>query len=189
VNSERELAEADAIADEMAERDFADIHKQLSECQTKRDKLRERMASVYASITLACQTGDSVRRRDILEGCQTTIQLALAPTPETKSEDAVRKAKARLWLTACATECAMSGIPEDIVRGNQWRSGADVSWCAFTVGAAMTLAALVILTSFPSGRHPADSGLSGCFLSFEPLATTPVSRATRRGGGELLESE
>ncbi len=70
----------------MYKAEVSDLKQQLAECRGERGKfeaerngLRERMASVYASITLACQEGDSSRRRDILEGCQTTIQLALEP--------------------------------------------------------------------------------------------------------------
>jgi hypothetical protein len=39
----------------------------------------------------------------------------------------------------------MGGIPEDIVRGNEWRTGADVTRSACILGAVIALAALLLI--------------------------------------------
>lgn len=81
----------------------------------------------------------------------------------------------------------MGGIPEDIVAGGQGRSGADVLWSACCVCGILPL--WLFRTFFPSGESPSMGG--GGSFSFETTGErVPVSRAaTRRGGGELLESE
>jgi hypothetical protein len=86
----------------------------------------------------------------------------------------------------------MGGIPEDLIAGGQGRSGADVLGYAGIFGAALVLAALVILPSFPtepSVRQP----LSGGSVSCDHLATAPAPHVNpldaKHGAGASFWSE
>jgi len=92
----------------------------------------------------------------------------------------------------------MGGFREYIVVGGQGRSGADVLASAYVSYGAAILAALLLgllIAGNPSSRETAEPSVrtyAGGSLSF---ATTgervpvPGRATTRRGGGELLESE
>jgi hypothetical protein len=85
-------------------------------------------------------------------------------------------------------EFAMSGIPEDIVAGGQGRSGADVLWYACCACGIFPL--WFFRNLFPSGDLRRRESAEVLFSNATTGERVPVSRATtRRGGGELLESE
>ncbi len=50
MNTDRELQEADAIADKMAEREFADVHRQLAECRAELALLEHNTTAVVTAV-------------------------------------------------------------------------------------------------------------------------------------------